>query len=261
MSEQPIIFNATDGVATLTLNRPAALNAMTADLMTGLSDSLRIVEQDQSIRVVVLTGNGRGFCAGADLTAAADQVPDKDHSSHKLYNDTMRAIVDCPVPTVARINRAAAGGGLGLALACDITIATDDAIFVATFGPNLGIVPDMGATWTIPRLVGRSRALGLTLLGSRLSGQEAADWGLIWRSVPGEQLDQAVSEAVATLKRSNPSTCTRIRQSVDAALDNSFSQQLDLELEHQRVLLPRNMQTGAKAFLQKTEPLFGPERD
>lgn len=261
MSEHPVLFSASDGLATITLNRPETLNAMNGDLMQGITDSIRTVERDQSIRAVVLTGTGRGFCAGADLSAAADDVPDKDHSLHHLYNDTMRAIVNCPVPVVARINGAAAGGGLGLALACDITIATESAIFVATFGPKLGIVPDMGATWTIPRLVGRARALGLTLLGTRLSGKEAEEWGLIWKSVPGEALDDAVDEVVATLKRSNPATSTRIRQSIDAAFENSFSEQLDLEVEHQRILLPRNMQAGAKAFLEKTEPVFGPERD
>ena len=173
----------------------------------------------------------------------------------------MRALMDCPVPTIARVNGPAAGGGFGLALACDITIAARSAFFVATFGPNLGIVPDMGATWSIPLRVGRARALGITLLGDRISAAEAEEWGLIWSCVDDDQLDDEVAKAAAVLKRSSPSTVTRIRNTVDQAIHNNFSDQLDLEMAHQAVLIPRNMRAGAQAFLDKRQPEFGPERD
>ncbi|NKB97158.1 MAG: hypothetical protein GKR90_01470 [Pseudomonadales bacterium] len=271
MTEHPVLFQAADGVATITLNRPETLNAMNNELMQGITDSLKTVERDHSIRAVVITGQGRGFCAGADLVAVANpktnsqETESESESGGEEGNDTfntaMRALMNCPVPTVARINGPAAGGGFGLALACDVTIASHSAFFVATFGPKLGIVPDMGATWNIPRRVGRARALGLTLLGTRLSAADAERWGLIWQSVPDDELDQAVTDVVATLKRSSPATATRIRQTIDAALDNDFSDQLDLEMEHQAVLIPRNMQDGARAFLEKREPSFGPERD
>lgn len=267
MSDRPILFEVLDGVATITLNRPESLNAMNGALMQGITDSMTQVAQDTTVRVVVITGNGRGFCAGADLVGVANGQSGTDDRSAGNdpgdgdFNTAMRAIANSPVPTIARINGPAAGGGFGLALSCDITIAAHSAFFVATFGPRLGIVPDMGATWSIPRRVGRARALGLTLLGTRLSAAQAQEWGLIWQSVADDDLDQAVSEAAAILKRSSPATSTRIRQTIDAAFDNDFSDQLDLEMIHQAVLIPRNMKAGAEAFLAKTEPSFGPERD
>lgn len=267
MSDQPVLFEVADGIATLTLNRPESLNAMNGALMQGITDSMALINEDLSVRVVVLTGNGRGFCAGADLVGVANDESGANDSSaggdegSGDFNTAMRAIAECPVPTIARINGPAAGGGFGLALSCDITIAAHSAFFVATFGPRLGIVPDMGATWSIPRRVGRARALGLTLLGTRLSAEQAEQWGLIWQSVPDDALDVAVGEAAGILKRSSPATCTRIRQTIDAAFDNDFSKQLDLEMVHQAVLIPRNMKAGAEAFLAKSEPSFGPERD
>ena len=269
MDSDVVLYENLNGVATITLNRPDAMNAMTNELMQGITTALDHVREDDTIRLVVITGAGRGFCAGADLAqVAAGPGDEAEKPSSQNANNTddtyvtaMRALMECPVPTIAKVNGPAAGGGFGLALACDITIAARSAFFVATFGPNLGIVPDMGATWNIPLRVGRARALGITLLGDRISAIEAEDWGLIWRSVDDEQLDDEVEKAAAVLKRSSPSTVTRIRSTVDQAIHNNFSDQLDLEMAHQAVLIPRNMQAGAQAFLDKRQPEFGPERD
>ena len=267
---QPVIYTAHDGTATITLNRPDTLNAMSNKLMQGISDALARVREDKTVRLVVLTGNGRGFCSGADLSQAAQPSQENTsgqdngppgNSMNDYFNPAMRALADCPVPTLARINGAAAGGGFGLALACDITIAAKSAFFVATFGPRLGIVPDMGATWNIPLRAGRARALGITLLGERISAEEAERWGLIWRTVDDEQLDAEVARVGDILKRSSPNTVQRIRQSIDAAYTNSFSDQLDLEMEHQAVLIPRNMKEGATAFMEKRDPAFDGTRD
>ncbi len=266
-SAEPVIYSCADGVATVRLNRPEAMNAMTNGLMQGITDALAQVRADETVRVVVVTGTGRGFCAGADLAQAAQApAPQEQKTAAKdgggdTFNTAMRALMDCPVPTIARVNGAAAGGGFGLALACDITIAAESAFFVATFGPNLGIVPDMGATWNIPLRVGRARALGITLLGDRITAAEAVEWGLIWGAVPDAELDAEVDRIAATLKRSSPSTVTRIRSTIDAAVRNNFSDQLDLEMVHQGVLIPRNMKAGAQAFLEKRVPTFGGERD
>ena len=260
-SSETVLYDAADGVATATLNRPDTLNAMNNELMDALREAVVRVQDDHSIRVLVVTGNGRGFCAGADLAQqAGGDAATGEGEGDGVFIGAMRALADCPVPTVARVNGAAAGGGLGLALACDITIAARSAFFVATFGPRLGIVPDMGATWSIPRRVGRARALGMTLLGDRVSAEQAADWGLIWKVVDDDALDAEVAAVTQVLTRSSPATCTRIRQTIDAAHDNSFSEQLDLEMRHQAVLIPRNMRTGAQAFMDKREPAFGPER-
>tara|TARA_A100001037_G_scaffold306853_1_gene357202 strand:- start:2489 stop:3298 length:810 start_codon:yes stop_codon:yes gene_type:complete len=265
---EPLLYAVKDGIATLTLNRPESLNAMNDELMGGISAALEQVRHDQSIRVVVVTGAGRGFCAGADLAAAADAPPIGNTDAQALpddagdvFNGAMRDLMDCPVPTIARVNGAAAGGGLGLALACDITIAAESAFFVATFGPNLGIVPDLGSTWSIPLRIGRARALGMTLLGDRISATQAEQWGLVWRAVPNAELDAEVSRIAETLKRSSPSAATRIRQAIDAATQNTFSEQLDLEMVHQGVLIPRNMQEGARAFMEKRPPEFDGKRD
>jgi 2-(1,2-epoxy-1,2-dihydrophenyl)acetyl-CoA isomerase len=264
---ETVLYSEEDTVATITLNRPEQLNAMTDPLMRGISEALARVEADQNIRAVVLTGKGRGFCAGADLAQVAKRPEEPTDGSAKEpdqgdddFNTAMRALMDCPVPTIARINGPAAGGGFGLALACDVTIAAQSAFFVATFNPNLGIVPDMGATWSIPLAVGRARALGITLLGERISAEQALEWGLIWSVVADEKLDEEVDRIVAILKRSSPSTVTRIRQTIDSAVHNSFSNQLDLETLHQDVLIPRNMRKGAQAFLEKRTPTFGGER-
>jgi 2-(1,2-epoxy-1,2-dihydrophenyl)acetyl-CoA isomerase len=262
LNTNTVLLTQEDGVATITLNRPEAMNAMTNELMRGISQALEVVRGNEAIRVVILTGNGRGFCAGADLVQAAEpKKPVTDESKQgDDFNAAMRALMDCPVPTIARINGPAAGGGFGLALACDITVAAHSAFFVATFGPNLGIVPDMGATWSIPLRVGRARALGITLLGDRVRAEQALQWGMIWDAVEDSALDTRVAEIAAVLKRSSPSAVTRTRQTIDAAIHNTFSDQLDLEMTHQAVLIPKNMQAGAKAFLAKTTADFSGER-
>ena len=254
-----ILFSKQDNIATITLNRPDSLNAMTNSLMKNLVDALALVEQDKTIRVVVLTGSGRGFCAGADLAGQASAEPSTavpDGQVDDNFNGAMRAIYDCPVPTVARVNGAAAGGGFGLAVACYITVAAKSAFFVATFGPRRGIVPDLGTTWNLPRKAGRARALGLSLLGDRITAEQAESWGLIWKAVADEQLDAEVGRITNSLAKTSAETVTRIRSVTDAALGNSFSDQLDLEMVHQAVLIPRNMQEGAMAFMEKREPNF-----
>ena len=260
--DSPVLYAVEQGVATVTLNRPDTLNAMNNALMGGITQCIERVREDDSVRVVVITGAGRGFCAGADLGPIADAPPSPaSDENDDTFNDAIRAIDTCPVPTIARINGPAAGGGFGLALSCDITVAAQSAFFVATFGPKLGIVPDMGVTWNVPMRVGRARALGITLLGERISAAQAQDWGLIWKSVADDELDAEVERIAEVLKRSSPATSTRIRDTIKAAPTNTLSQQLDLEMRHQAVLIPRNMQEGAQAFIEKREPRFGSERD
>jgi 2-(1,2-epoxy-1,2-dihydrophenyl)acetyl-CoA isomerase len=178
-----------------------------------------------------------------------------------IFHPALRALVDCPVPTVARINGVAAGGGLGLALGCDVAIAAHSAIFVATFGPRLGIVPDFGTTWSLPRRIGRARAFGLAMLGEKIDARRAEEWGLIWKAVADEELDAEVKRVTDVLARTSPSAMTRIRRTIDEASDRSLSDQLDVEMAHQKELIPRNMKEAARAFLEKREPEFSGERD
>ena len=260
--EKAVLYEVQDGIATICLNRPDRMNAMNNALMQGISDAVNKVREDHSVRVVVLTGAGRGFCAGADLQQVANDngaQQSNSNDSEQLGGTFNRALVDlmeCPVPTVAKVNGAAAGGGFGLALACDVSIAAHSAFFVATFGPNLGIVPDMGTTWNLPLRVGRARALGLALLGERIPATKAEQWGLIWSAVADAELDERVAEIAEVLKRSSPDASVRIRDTINAANHNSFPEQLDLEMAHQAVLIPKNMREGARAFLQKRTPQF-----
>jgi len=256
-----VILEVVDSVATITLNRPDSLNAMNDKLMGRLLEIMNEITARKQIRVVILTGAGRGFCAGADLKAVAgqedsNQTDTEEESGHTLFNTTMRAIHSCPVPTIARVNGPAGGGGFGLALGCDLIVAARSSFFVATFGPRLGIVPDLGSTWKLPRLAGRARALGISMLGDRITADQAENWGLIWKAVDDDQLDAEVERLANTLAATSPEAMTRIRTSIDAAHGNDFSTQLDLELEHQSVLIPRNMVEGAKAFVEKREPQF-----
>jgi 2-(1,2-epoxy-1,2-dihydrophenyl)acetyl-CoA isomerase len=248
-----VLYEVVDTVATVTLNRPESLNAMNVELLDGLVESLLRVEEDQSVRVAVLTGAGRGFCSGADLSQQWDAPPPQ-------ANEAVRILDRLPVPTIARVQGVAAGGGFGLALACDVTIAARSAFFVSTFGPRLGIVPDLGATWNLPRRIGRARALGVTLLGGRVTAEQAADWGLIWSAVDDQELDKGVAVLADTFKRCSPDAMTRIRSSIDSASTNSFDEQLEVEWRHAQVLIPRNMAEGAAAFLEKRDPHFDGQR-
>jgi len=259
-------YETQDGIATITLNRPESLNSMNAGLMGGLSEYFAQVEADQDVRVVVLTGAGRGFCSGADLAEMGDggeagtEVVRGDVMA-EVFNPAIQAIANCPVPTICRINGVAAGGGFGLAMACDISIAARSAFFVATFGPRLGIVPDLGTSWHLPQRVGAARARGIAMLGGRISADQAAEWGLIWEVVDDQDLDVAVDEVAQVLKRSSPSAMTRIRNAMAAAEHNTLAEQLDLEHRHQVVLIPANMIEGAKAFVEKRDPVFSPTRE
>ncbi|MEM7324985.1 MAG: enoyl-CoA hydratase-related protein [Actinomycetota bacterium] len=270
--ESAVLYELDAGVATITLNRPGSLNSMNNDLMQQLDQALQNVEGDEAVRVVVLTGAGRGFCSGADLSDDGDATGPESSADAQLSGDAAAANMDdvfhppirrlstLPVPTIARINGVAAGGGLGLALGCDVAVAARSARFVCTFGPRLGIVPDLGTTFHLPHRVGKARARGIAMLGEPISAEQAVDWGLIWSVVDDEHLDDAVAEVAARLARSSPEAMARIRQSLESAEVNTLGEQLDLEMNHQRVLIPRNMGEGAEAFRDKREPEFGPGR-
>ena len=268
MMEMPngtVDLEVANGVATITLNRPESLNSMNNHLMDDIRTAIETAEADESVGVAVLTGNGRGFCSGADLNTVGG--PDADHGDDSgsasvtdgmddHFNPTMRAIKNCAVPTVARINGVAAGGGLGLALACDIAVAADSAFFVATFGPKLGIVPDLGSTWSLPQKVGVARARAMAMLGERITARQAQDWGLIYSAVADAELDAEVDRVTAILRPTSGEAMQRIRSSLESASQRSFSEQLDVERDHQAVLIPMNMIEGAAAFLEKREPRF-----
>ena len=202
MTYETIQFDSADGIARITLNRPDRLNSFTRAMHAELRDALANLGD---ARVVVLTGAGRGFCAGQDLNdraVAPGEAVDLGETVEESWNPLIRTLAALPQPVIARVNGVAAGAGANIALACDLVIAAKSAKFIQSFSA-LGLIPDSGGSWHLPRLVGQARALGLALTGEPLPAEKAADWGLIWKAVEDEALDSEV-DAVATKLASLP---------------------------------------------------------
>jgi 2-(1,2-epoxy-1,2-dihydrophenyl)acetyl-CoA isomerase len=259
---EPLLQSAEGGVLTLTLNRPDALNALNRPIMEALRAALAAAAHDTSVRALVITGAGRGFCAGADLLepptgrpASRGQSISDGMTSH--FNPLARDIAHFPKPTVAAVNGVAAGGGVGVALACDIVVAGRSAKFIQVFAPQLGLVPDMGCSWHLPRRVGAARAKGLALLGDRLSAEDAERWGLIWSCVDDAALMPRAYEIANKLAGGPTKDLVATRQVLDAALDNDLVAQLDLERRVQYDMgNTSDFAEGVAAFAQKRAPKF-----
>ncbi len=251
-----VLYEVRGTVATITLNRPDRLNAIVPELTAGLRDALANVRADPAVRAVVLTGAGRAFCAGADLSQAPAASDDGTIPGVEVMAGAVKDLYQVPVPTLARVQGVAAGGGIGLALVCDLVVAARSASFVCTFGPRLGIVPDVGTTWHLSRLLGRARAFGVAMLGDPITADQAESWGMIWQAVEDDQLDTTVGALSARLARCSPTAFSRIRATLDAAVDNPLTTQVALEFDHNAALIEANMAEGAAAFLEKREPDF-----
>jgi 2-(1,2-epoxy-1,2-dihydrophenyl)acetyl-CoA isomerase len=259
MSYTHILYDSQDGVARLTLNRPDRLNSFNSAMHSEVRDALGRAAADGS-RVLVLTGAGRGFCAGQDLgerqVAADGARADLGESIERNYKPLVLALQGLPMPTIAAVNGVAAGAGASIALACDLVVAARSASFIQAFC-RLGLVPDSGATWFLPRLVGRARALGLALLGERLSAAEAADWGLIWRCVDDAEFSPAVDRLAAELGVAPTQGLVRTRAAIAASAGATLAAQLDLERDLQRELgRTLDYAEGVAAFAEKRAPRF-----
>jgi 2-(1,2-epoxy-1,2-dihydrophenyl)acetyl-CoA isomerase len=256
MAYQNIEFKLDGGIARLTLNRPDRLNSFTVQMHEEVADALGKLE---GARVLVLTGAGRGFCAGQDLNdraVAPGQAVDLGHSVETYYSPLIRTLAGLPFPVIARVNGVAAGAGANIALACDIVIAAKSARFIQSFA-SIGLIPDSGGTWVLPRLVGHARALGLALTAEPLPAEKAAEWGLIWKAVENDQLDAEV-DALATRFASAP---TRGLAAIKRMIRESWSQSLDQELDRQRDAMRElgcsdDYREGVAAFMEKREPKF-----
>ena len=256
---QHILFDPRDGVARLTLHRPDRLNSFNDAMHAEVRDALASVRADASARVLLLTGAGRGFCAGQDLSdraVAPGAAPvDLGASIERNYRPLVLALRSLPVPTVCAVNGVAAGAGANLALACDIVVATRSASFIQAFC-KIGLIPDSGGTYFLPRLVGTARAKGLAMLGDKLPAEQAAAWGLIWRCVEDDAFAASVEALVAQLAVAPTSGLVAARRAIDAAA-NSLEAQLDLERDLQRELgNGADYREGVAAFLAKRTPNF-----
>ena len=252
------------GVMTLRMNRPDVLNSLNSDLVHGVIGAIEAAAEDDNVRAIVLTGNGRGFCAGADLAnggwPSEKGMSPGDVTAQAMeigFNPLVRAVVNSPKPVVNAINGVAAGGGVGLALCGDLVIAAESARFRLVFAQQLGIIPDVGASWLVPNLVGRARANGLALLGEDLPAATALEWGMLWEVVPDDQL---VAKAQDYAGRLAQSPITGIKATVrahDKALLQSLDAQLDFEKEEQRHYTNQPVFfEGVKAFIEKRKPNF-----
>jgi 2-(1,2-epoxy-1,2-dihydrophenyl)acetyl-CoA isomerase len=255
MSYETILFEP-GPVARITLNRPDRLNSFTAHMHEELRDALANLGE---ARVLVLTGAGRGFCAGQDLNdraVAPGQVVDLGTTVETSWNPLVRTLTALPQPVIARVNGVAAGAGANIALACDIVVAARSAKFIQSFSA-IGLIPDSGGTWVLPRVVGQARALGLALTGEPLSAENAEEWGMIWKSVDDEDLDASVDAIAKKLASLPPLGLAEIKKMIRS----SWAHTLDQELNHQRDAMrhlgfTEDYREGVAAFLEKRQPTF-----
>ena len=226
-----LLENLEEGVLTLTLNRPDRLNAFNVALLEALAEGIGRAAANEECRAVLLTGAGRGFCAGADLTdravAPGGARPDLGHSLDRRYNPLIRAMRGLPKPIVCAVNGAAAGAGLNFALACDIVLAAKSAKFLQAFA-RIGLVPDAGGTWFLPRLVGEARARALMMLAEPIGAEQAEAWGMIWRAVDDDELMGAAREIAARLAAGPMHAYGLMKRAFAASAVNGLDAQLDL---------------------------------
>jgi len=260
MSYESIQFKLENGIAVLTLNRPDRLNSFTQAMHREVRDALDKVQADKTARVLVLTGAGRGFCAGQDLNDRAVEPGGKGvdlgESVEKFYAPLVTTLRTLPMPVICAVNGVAAGAGANLALACDIVLAAKSASFIEAFC-KLGLIPDTGGTWVLPRLIGPARAMGLALLGDKLPAEKAEEWGLIWRCVPDEALmDEAMAMAEHFAKAPTKGLAFT-KKAMLASSTNTLEQQLQMEAGMMRELgYSHDYREGVAAFIEKRQPHF-----
>ncbi|MGF6997132.1 2-(1,2-epoxy-1,2-dihydrophenyl)acetyl-CoA isomerase PaaG [Paraburkholderia sp. GAS32] len=256
---QTIEFDSDGGVARLRLNRPERLNAFNVQMHAEIQSVLERVENDVSLRVLLITGAGRGFCAGQDLNerkAGTGAPPDLGEALELRYGPMIRRLTRLAIPVVCAVNGVAAGAGASLALAGDIVIATRSARFIQSF-VSIGLVPDAGATWVLPRLAGQARAKGLALLGEPLSASTAAEWGMIWKVVDDDEFSAETEALVERLAAAAPLSLAAIKRAFSASSTSTLDQQLDLERDLQRLLgRSADYAEGVRSFMEKRKPVF-----
>ena len=256
MTYDTISFALADNVARITLNRPDRLNSFTRAMHAELAQAL---DAAADARVIVLTGAGRGFCAGQDLNdraVAPGQAVDLGETVEASWNPLIRRLATMPQPVIARVNGVAAGAGANIALACDLVVAARSAKFIQSFSA-LGLIPDSGGSWHLPRLVGQARALGLALTGEPLMAEKAADWGLIWKCVDDDALDAEVDALAQKLASLPPLGLAAIKSIVRTTGTRTLDQELDLQRDEMRRLgFTADYREGVAAFLEKRKPTF-----
>ena len=256
MGYETILYALDGGVASLTLNRPNKLNAFNGAMHKEVAEALGRAEQDKA-RVLLLTGAGRGFCTGQDLSGLSEaEKQDPGHPLEHHYNPLMRKLAALPFPVLCAVNGVAAGAGANIALGCDLVIAARSAKFIQSF-VHVGLAPDAGGTWTLPRLAGQARAMGLMLTGEALSAERAEAWGLIWKVVDDAILMPEALALAARLAAAPTKSLAAIRGALRASWNNTLDRQLEMERELQRQMgQTSDYREGVTAFLEKRAPKF-----
>ncbi len=256
MTYQTISLEIADRIARITLNRPDRLNSFTKEMHGELAQALDCAAE---ARVIILTGAGRGFCAGQDLNdraVAPGEAVDLGETVEASWNPLIRRLATMPQPVIARVNGVAAGAGANVALACDLVVAARSAKFIQSFSA-LGLIPDSGGSWHLPRLVGQARALGLALTGEPIMADQAAEWGLIWKCVDDDALDTEVDKLAAKLASLPPLGLTAIKAIIRTTGTRTLDQELDLQRDEMRRLgFTADYREGVAAFLEKRPANF-----
>ena len=271
MTDAPVLgFTVDGGIATLTLQHPTKPNPLSRELQRALLETITAVGADPTIRALVITGTGRAFCVGADLGEMMEAGSTSQHGTRgdwvadmmeTFINPIVQALRALQVPVLCAINGAAAGAGVGLALAADIVLMARSSYLYLPFVPRLGIVPDMGSSWFLSRLLGRGRATALTLLGDRLGAEQAVQWGLAWSCSEDSALLAEALHLARRLAVLPAGSALETRRLYDAAERNGLDDQLAYERERQRELInSAAFDEGVRAFLEKRDPMFAPSR-
>ncbi len=260
MSFNSIEFTVSEGVAILTLNRPGSLNSFTSEMHAEIREVMLKVEDDASIRCLVITGAGRGFCAGLDLRDSSDttgrEVPDVGKLVDEVYNPLINRIMTLPKPVICAVNGVAAGAGASVALACDIVLAAKSASFIQVFC-KIGLIPDSGGTWNLLRTVGLARAKGLAMLGDQLDAKTAEDWGLIWKCVDDDRLQQDAWDMAVHFAKQPTLALGRVKKLLHESSSSTLQEQLELERQSMQDLgQSEDYREGVLAFLEKRPAVF-----
>jgi len=257
--EKPLLTNLADGVMEITLNRPDSLNAFTVEMHALLREAFKEAKSNQDVRAIILTGAGRGFCAGQDLSErdpSKGEIVDLSVTLSTNYNPLIRLIRAMEKPVICAVNGVAAGAGANLALACDIVIAADGAKFIQAFS-KIGLIPDAGGTYALTRHLGEARAKALAMTAMPLPAAKAAEWGLIWQCVDADNLMKIARELATSLAKGATLGIGKTKLAIQAASTNSLDQQLEMEASLQGELgRSHDFQEGVKAFLEKRPPNF-----
>ncbi|MGI3210615.1 enoyl-CoA hydratase-related protein [Roseovarius tibetensis] len=252
---QTITLDQVDDVAIVRLNRPDRMNALNRQMRAEITDA--VTHAGRETRVVVITGEGKAFCSGQDLGDGGNAATlDLERVLREEYVPMLRAITDCPVPTISAVNGPAAGAGANLALAADVVIATDSAYFLQAFA-RIGLIPDAGGTWMLPRQMGMAKAMGAALFAEPISARQASDWGMIWEAVDDDAFVEQWQARAAQLAKGPTQTYKAAKHAIRATWDNSLERQLDLEAQLQGACgQSRDFKEGVVSFLEKRPPHF-----